>query len=1145
MACSDSKEVASILRSKKIGISEKKRQLNQLLHADKKQEKEFITLMCGGKAKFAVMFPGFDLESAEIKDLTFQSEAMTENEDKLRDALGEDMECIERLKAIYDWAMLAEILKDQPYLSFARVKDYEKHKSDLKRFKEAVKAEIPTKYNECFRNTTVKNNYCAYVGASNGKQTEKKCTREDFYQYVKGLFPVDTDSEDVRYLLSEAENGTLLPLQRTKDNSVIPYQLHLNELQVILHNASSYLPFLDEKDESGFTVREKIERILTFRIPYYVGPLNDAHKQEDGEKGFCWICKRSEEPIRPWNFEQVVDLEASGEKFITRMTNKCTYLPTEDILPKHSLLYSEFTVWNELNNLNINGEKPPVELKQRIFDELFCTTKKVTQKKIRDFLVREGCYAKNDDIDFTGIDGDFKSSLSSLIDFNKILGEKSLHRAMIENIIRYLTLFGDDRKMSENKIKRECGDKLTKEELKAVCNLKYSGWGRLSRAFLEDIKDVDKRTGELLSIIAALRQGNRNLMQLLGYDLNYFSLVKEYNDRQSQEIPEITPEIMDDLYVSPAIKRSLWQTLTVAQEIVKITGHPPKRIFVEMARGEDKEKTRKDSRKRKLQELYKACQGEERDWVNEIGAKEEHDFRQDKLYLYYTQMGRCMYTGECIDLSELSHQSLYDIDHIYPRSKTKDDSLDNRVLVKKGVNLHKSDVYPLPREIQSQQHTFWNTLWAKGFISKEKYHRLTRTTPFSDNELTSFISRQLVETRQSTKAAAALLDKIYGDQTRVVYVKAGNISDFRQKFEMLKCREVNDFHHAKDAYLNIVVGNVYDTRFTQNPYNYIKNAAYREYSLPRMYDFNVRRNEQSAWVTGKNGTIVTVRKTMAKNNVLFTRLATARKGVISDQQILRKGNGQLPIKKGLPIERYGGYNKISGAYFILVEHKKGNKCQRSIESIPVYLAKQIEEDPSDLISYCTDSLHLQEPKILTSKIKFNALFEINGFRMHLSSRTGGSLRFKGANQLKVDQKAEKTVRNISKYVARCITAKRELSITSYDNLSAEENIILYDQLLEKLKNSIYKEKLSAQVNTLTEGREKFIKLAIPTQCKLLLEILHLFQCNIVSANLKALSGGGQCGNIEISQNITNYSGIKIINQSPTGLFEQHMDLLSL
>lgn len=59
--------------------------------------------------------------------------------------------------------------------------------------------------------------------------------------------------------------------------------------------------------------------------------------------------------------------------------------------------------------------------------------------------------------------------------------------------------------------------------------------------------------------------------------------------------------------------------------------------------------------------------------------------RSDKLFLYYSQMGRCMYSGDAIDLDEL-FTNRYDIDHIYPQSKVMDDSIDNRVLVKRDLN---------------------------------------------------------------------------------------------------------------------------------------------------------------------------------------------------------------------------------------------------------------------------------------------------------------------------------------------------------------------------------------------------------------------------------------------------------------------------
>ncbi|MBO5149352.1 MAG: type II CRISPR RNA-guided endonuclease Cas9, partial [Anaerotignum sp.] len=116
-------------------------------------------------------------------------------------------------------------------------------------------------------------------------------------------------------------------------------------------------------------------------------------------------------------------------------------------------------------------------------------------------------------------------------------------------------------------------------------------------------------------------------------------------------------------------------------------------------------------------------------------------------------------------------------------------------------------------DIRHKMQGWWKMLLDHGLISAEKYKRLTRHTPFDKNEEWGFINRQLVETRQSTKAAAAFLKERYPD-TEIVYVKAGMVSEFRQEFDMFKCRSVNDLHHAKDAYLNIVVGNVYSEQFT-------------------------------------------------------------------------------------------------------------------------------------------------------------------------------------------------------------------------------------------------------------------------------------------------------------------------------------------
>ena len=72
------------------------------------------------------------------------------------------------------------------------------------------------------------------------------------------------------------------------------------------------------------------------------------------------------------------------------------------------------------------------------------------------------------------------------------------------------------------------------------------------------------------------------------------------------------------------------------------------------------------SRQKKLVDLYKALGKEGKIWSEELNNTPEGQFRIKKLYLYYLQMGKCMYTGESIELEPLMNDNhLYDICLLY------------------------------------------------------------------------------------------------------------------------------------------------------------------------------------------------------------------------------------------------------------------------------------------------------------------------------------------------------------------------------------------------------------------------------------------------------------------------------------------------
>lgn len=1148
-------EVREILLDHKIRKTAKKAKLLELfgLSKEKTTTTSVVELLTGSKVSLSALY-GEEVSSEELQKLSLEDD-FDGVEGPLLAAVGDRIELVLAAKEVYDWALLEKMRDGEQYLSFAKVKVYENHRHQLEQLKAVVKQYGGADcYREMFHGAK-EGNYPSYVGQD--CQT-KRCDYDTFCKYVLGKMKGWKDADDTtREIYARLEQRDFLRKPTSKDNGVIPHQLHQMELERILANAQTYLPFLTQKDESGLTVAERIVRMFAFRIPYYVGPLQSGGPHS-------WVV-RSGEKIYPWNFDQVVDLEQCREHFITRMTAKCTYIG-EDVLPKDSLLYSRFMVLNELNNLRINGKPISVKLKQDIYTNLFGKGRKVTQAGVKKYLMVHHGMTQEDTI--SGLAGDFQATLAPWRQFGWLLSRDG-GAEMVEEIIRYKVLFGEDKKLLRGWLDKTYGDKLTPQEQKQVLGVKCSGWGRLSRQFLTQLFHVDQNTGEAFSIMDLLWNSNENLMQLLSGRYTFAQQVEEYRKRKQAEHSQTLKEYLAECYASPGIKRGIYQTMAIVREIAKIMGDPPARVFVEMARGEEKDKKGKvpKSRKAQLVELYQKCGEESSPRFEQLQGEPEGNLRRDKLYLYYTQMGRCMYSGDVISIAELD--SRYDIDHIYPQSKTKDDSLNNRVLVRRDLNAKKGDNYPISGEIRGKMRSFWTALKDKGLITPEKYHRLTRGTAFEPQELSDFIARQLVETRQSSKLVAQLLGQYFGEDTEVVYVKAGNVSQFRQDQRLtpdgqpiqagackgktypqdplfVKCREVNDFHHAKDAYLNIVVGNVYHVKFTRSPANFLREKDNR-YSLNRMFDFDVQRGNEVAWKAGES--IQMVRRMMAKNNILFTRRAAMEMGGLYKQTIRKAreaGEYELSIKSTddrlADVQRYGYYTGIKTCAFFAVRHTPKKKSVVTLEPIFTMYRERYERDP---IGYCTDILKLHEPRILVPCIKINALVSFDGFRMHISGRTGSQIIYKNANQLVIEPTWQQYIKGIVKYLERCKVAGRELELTRFDGITKAKNVLLYDVLLSKLENHLYSVQYDSIAKVFRDKREAFVDLREADQCRLLIQILILFRNRATDIDISLIGGPKNKGRIRTS-NMVNPKKTKqftIINQSVTGFYEQTVDLL--
>lgn len=1245
---------------KQKGVSMKTQKLKELAGKGKPFD-DIFKMISGGKAKLSNIFimPGnnaaadnlpYDESFAEsvkaseeeLKDFTFNKADYDETvAPKLAAILGDDFyPLIETSKRLYDWSVLVNILGEYETLSDAMIARSKCHRSQLAGLKHLVRKYVPGKFDEFFKDQNSADNYQAWIGHSVAKNNKSVCSQEDFYKAVQKLFAGSEDAQnDPQYkkLEDEIKAAAFLNKLRIGSNGVIPHQVHEIELVRILDNAALHYDIFNQTDEDG-SVKDKIHGLLTFRIPYYVGPLSDKHLAKlhrnglhdgasddpravkiDEEHGHAWLVRNpgyEHTPIRPWNFKKVVDFNQCAENFILRMTEFCTYLPSCRVLPKDSLLYTEFMVYNQLNNLKLDGKKLSRDQKEKLV-KLCENQPSVTRKQIAEQLKVPGETINQVLEKLTGLDTGAKLSLKSYHDFKKIFGDKISRddvRNFAEDAIFAITIFGDEqmqlKKRIDTLIDKHHIDTIANRNdvLKNVSLLRYKDWGRFSKEFLTQIDGHSNKTGECYCIIQALKDESDNLMQLLdNKDYTFSKAVEQFNQIHGNRDFKFNYEsLVKHLYCSPAVKRSIWRSLVIVKDILRVTKRPPVRIFVEMARDDANKKQenkgkRTTSRKNQLEKLYNEMK-KDKSLTADIKALEtsltkytDDDLRKskDRLYLYYTQLGKCMYSGVDIDLDKLLHDqsgTIYDIDHIYPQSKVVDNSLDNRVLVLKTLNHQKGD-RPLHEcnVVTPQAQLLWKQLRKGNLISEEKYERLSRKNALTVAELAGFVNRQLVETRQATKVVCQALKNVFeNDKTKIVYSHAGCVSQFRKVFGFGKCRDLNDFHHAKDAYLNIVVGNVYHTRFTVTQGKKVEDLFDEGLNVQLLTQNNtgILQSEIKAWDPNlncyilawkpgcKQGTFATVKKMMESSRILFTRYAYENKGGFYDQQILKKGNGQIPIKSHtqqyLNMDKYGGYNKDAGAYFILVDHIEKKKTVRSFEYVPVRLAGAIERDPNRLLQYCTDKapfgLGLEQPRILLKKVLFKSHFIADGFPFVITGRSNNTFLIRHCVQLVLQPYWESYLKTALRYADD--NAKKDadetINVIENDNaqpeadsssspqqkkkkivLTKEENLALYDIFIEKHEKTIYNKRPGGQVETLKKGRSKFEGLKLLDQCKCLKNILALFSCNLMTTDLSLIGGVSKAGTMKKNMNITKEKSFLMVNESPTGLTSQTVDLMAL
>ena len=646
-----------------------------------------------------------------------------------------------------------------------------------------------------------------------------------------------------------------------------------------------------------------------------------------------------------------------------------------------------------------------------------------------------------------------------------------------------------------------------------------------------------------------LEQTDKNFMQII-YDkkYNFQEFIKQNNKYMKEE--KIGYDLVEDLYTSPANKKGIYLSLKLIEQIVDYIGYEPKSISIEMAREDEEKGQRTDSRQKLLENIYSKYSKSIDNYNKlnkELNKYETYtNINKEKLFHYFLQEGKCLYCGTSLNIDSLSTDC--EIDHIIPQSLIKDDSIDNKALVHKEHNQEKAASVVLPVNFRNHSNIeWWNKLLRCRLISHKKFSNLIRSK-FRDEDIEGFINRQLVETRQITKHVANILGNIYKN-TKIIYLKANLSSNYRNKNQMFKYRDLNDYHHAHDAYLAIALGE-YKEKLNTITFDELKERTKRSFEkgiYNKQYGYVLNQIDENIY-DEKTGEVIfdskqfndTVINTLYQNDIIVNKKTEIRTGEFYNQTKYKKTdkNKGYKIKDNLPVEKYGYYDSIKPSYISLVKY--GDK--QKLIGIPIIIDLKSKKDNNIKIDYIRNLLKIKkdvEIKILIEKIPFYTLINFDG---KICSIVGASdsievcnaieFNIDKSNQIKwkytlhklLNNKSLDHVINLSKKYNEKSTYNEDVyekqidEIIDYIFKKVDEKYLLYKDSFIKLRKS-----LNDVYSTIKlEDKEKLIK-----------ELLRLLKYNSSTASLKFLGSEFADGyGRKKGQSITHAT---IYNKSISGL----------
>lgn len=226
---------------------------------------------------------------------------------------------------------------------------------------------------------------------------------------------------------------------------------------------------------------------------------------------------------------------------------------------------------------------------------------------------------------------------------------------------------------------------------------------------------------------------------------------------------------------NPTIVRTQNELRKVVNNLIRLYGRPDL-IRVELTREVGRSKREREE----MQKQIRKNERKRKEAVADLAAKgivEPSRDTVEKWLLWKASLERCPYTGDQISFDDLFRAGLYDVEHIWPRSKSLDDSLGNKTLCRRDVNLEKGNRTPWQAfghdadRWEAMKQRVWSMV-RDGAFPVAKARKFCWEEDIPDD----FAARQLTDTGYAARQAVAFLKRLWPDEGPTAPVRVQAVS---------------------------------------------------------------------------------------------------------------------------------------------------------------------------------------------------------------------------------------------------------------------------------------------------------------------------------------------------------------------------------